>query len=291
MFKKILVPVDFSPASKIAVDCARKLLNGKGQLTLIHVFPSKIRETLTFYDIPGKVRELEVRVEELRSKAQQELAKIAQSVEERGIQPKIIFKEGDPASAVIQESMHGYDLVVVGIPEKKAQIASTALNIIKGIRICCLVVKEAKSRLSFERVLFTADFSDVSKSAYSELITKMLKVYKSDVTVFNVFELHPLPYLEQGMTWMVGDIEEIKKNLQGRLVAEYPMKGVTYIVVEGADAGIEIVDFAERNKYNIIVVAHEEREWVERAFLGSVTTKVVKLSKLPVLIYRKSKTV
>lgn len=288
MFKKILVPVDFSQASKIALQYASELLDEKGQLTLIHVFPSKIRETLTFFSTPEIVRDSEQRVEELRARAQQELEKIGKSYEEKGCNVRLIFNEGDPASSVINESLQGYDLVIVGIPEKKAQVASTALNIIKGVKTSCFVVMEHQAKPKFNKILFTADFSDISKIAFKEIALKLVSRLKCEVTVLNIFELYPLPYVEQGVIWMLGDVDEVKKNLQNRLVAEYPGEGVSYAVVEGADAGVEIVDFAEAGKYNIIVMAHEKKDWLERAFLGSVTTKVIKLSKLPVLIYKRS---
>lgn len=287
MFKKILVPVDFSEASKVSIRYAESLVAEKGQIALIHIFPAKIRETISFYEVPEKVKDLERRIEELRAKAQDELLSIADGLLQRGFNVKVLFREGDPPKEVAEESAKGYDLVVVGIPKERVQVASTALNIIKNSRVSTLVVKESKVKPKFEKVLFTTDFSEISKTAFKELVPKFIKKFSAQVTVLNVFELYPVPYLEQGTAFFVGDLEEVKKNLRERLLREFPGENLTYSVVEGTDAGVEIVDFAESGKYNIIIVSYEEKDWVERAVIGSVSTKVVKLAKIPVLVFKR----
>jgi nucleotide-binding universal stress UspA family protein len=286
MFKKILVPIDFSDASKAALNYAVELTQGKKQIVLIHVFPAKIREMIAFHDVPERVKALEAEVEELRKKAASELEKITESLNERGIHAKYIFIEGEPAQTVVEESSKGYDLVVVGIPSKKTHVANTCYNIIKGVKTNCLVVKEEKAKFSLKKVLFAADFSEASKKAFNEFAIRFKKEFNVEMAVLNVFELYPLPYLEQGITWMLGDLEQVKKNLEKRLVSEYGAKDVSYHVIEGADAGIEIVDFAEKGKYNLIILTREEKDWMEKAFLGSVSAKVVRLAKIPVLIYQ-----
>ncbi|MEO0236442.1 MAG: universal stress protein [candidate division WOR-3 bacterium] len=286
MYKKILVPVDFSQASRVALEYAKLLISEKGQITVMHVFPSKIRETATFFEIPDRVKDLERKIEELRSKSQEELSRISNNLVQEGYTAKAVFVEGEPVRSVSEESGKGYDLVIVGIPKGRAMVASTAISIVKSALPSCLVVKESKSKPKFDRVLFTADFSDASKSAFKDLFQKFIKKFESQITVLNVFELHPLPYIEQGSAFLAGDLEGVKKNLQKRLMLEYPGE-VSYSVVEGAEAGIEIVDFAEKGKYNIIILAYEKKDWVERAFLGSVSTKVVKMTRLPVLVYKR----
>ncbi len=288
MYKKILVPIDFSQVSRDAISYAEKLVSEKGQIHLMHVFPSKIREAVAFFEIPEKVKELEKKVEFLRSQAQEELAKFSGELEKRGFAVRSVFLEGDPVSSVISESSKDYDLVIIGIPKNRVQVANTALSIAKGVSTSCLVIKESRVKPKFDKVLFAADFTDASKTAFKDIVPKFQKKFNSQVTVLNVFELHPMPYIEQGTAFLVGDLEDIKKNLQKRLALEYAGE-VSYSVVEGAEAGIEIVDFAEKGKYNIIILTYEKKEWVERAFLGSVSTKVVKLTRLPVLIYRKIK--
>lgn len=284
MFKKVLVPVDFSPASHTALNYAIELTRGKNQIVLIHVFPSKIREMVIFYDVPERVKSLEMQVKELRERAASELEKMAESLSKKGISVKSIFLEGEPAQAVIEESSKGYDLVVVGIPAKKVQIANTSYTIVKGVKTNCLVVKESRAKFTLKKVLFAADFSEVSKKAFKEFALKFKKEFNVEMTVLNVFELYPLPYVEHGATWLLGDLEQVKKNLEKRLISEYEGKGISYSVIEGADAGIEIVDFADKGKYNLIILTREEKSWMEKAFLGSVSAKVVKLTKKPVLI-------
>lgn len=287
MFKKILVPYDFTTASKAALSYALYLAGDKKQLVLMHVLPSKIRETISFYEVPDKVKVLEERVEFLRKKAVEELEKISNSLSEKGIHTKIIFKEGDPSKEVIEESSQGYDLVVVGVDRERAITAGTAFNIVRGVRTNVLVVKEQKSKVSFKRVLFAGDFSEVSKEIYKSVVVKFVKKYECELTILNVFELYPIPYVEQGVNWFVSNIDEVRNNLKKRLRENYPDGEFKYEVIEGTDAGVSIVDYAESNEYNLIILGHEEKGLIERAFLGSVSTKVLKLSKIAVLVVKR----
>jgi nucleotide-binding universal stress UspA family protein len=57
-------------------------------------------------------------------------------------------------------------------------------------------------------------------------------------------------------------------------------------VILGGNPGHEIVDFAEKNDIDLIVVGTLGKTGLERFLLGSVAEKVVKYSKKPVLVVR-----
>ena len=57
------------------------------------------------------------------------------------------------------------------------------------------------------------------------------------------------------------------------------------VILEG-NPGNEIVDFAEKNNIDLIVVGTLGKTGIERFLLGSVAEKVVKHSKKPVLVVR-----
>jgi nucleotide-binding universal stress UspA family protein len=85
--------------------------------------------------------------------------------------------------------------------------------------------------------------------------------------------------------------QELYKDAERRLnelAAKLRAKGLKVRTELGAanDAGTEIIRMADHNKADLIVIAtHGMTGWHRLAF-GSVTEKVVRLSKLPVLVLR-----
>jgi nucleotide-binding universal stress UspA family protein len=85
--------------------------------------------------------------------------------------------------------------------------------------------------------------------------------------------------------------QELYKDAQGRLNelgAKLRAKGLSVRTELGLanDPGMEIIRLAEQHKADLIVIAtHGMSGWHRLAF-GSVTEKVVRLSKLPVLVLR-----
>jgi nucleotide-binding universal stress UspA family protein len=61
---------------------------------------------------------------------------------------------------------------------------------------------------------------------------------------------------------------------------------VKSIILEGSPA-VEIIDFAEKNDIDLIVMGSHGKSAIKRFLIGSVAEKVVKHSKIEVLVVRK----
>ena len=61
---------------------------------------------------------------------------------------------------------------------------------------------------------------------------------------------------------------------------------VESIILEGSPA-VEIIDFAEKNDIDLIVMGSHGKSAIQRFLIGSVAEKVVKHSKIAVLVVRK----
>jgi nucleotide-binding universal stress UspA family protein len=64
---------------------------------------------------------------------------------------------------------------------------------------------------------------------------------------------------------------------------------VKSIILEGSPA-VEIIDFAEKNDIDLIVMGSHGKSAIKRFLIGSVAEKVVKHSKIAVLVVRKETT-
>ena len=100
MIRKILVPIDFSPASQEALDYATdfaKLV--KAELVVLHVV-----ETIQYAtpaDLFGAAANLGMLEQEQRRIAQRELARVEAGLRKRGLKVKALLGTGSPASTII----------------------------------------------------------------------------------------------------------------------------------------------------------------------------------------------
>jgi nucleotide-binding universal stress UspA family protein len=76
--------------------------------------------------------------------------------------------------------------------------------------------------------------------------------------------------------------EEAVKEIE-HLRNRYNLNGNVEVVIEVGDAPHKIVDFAEKNDIDLIVMGAHGKSGLERFMFGSVTEKVMRLSSKPVL--------
>ena len=286
MYKNILVPFDFSAGSFHALEYAAKFKETwNSRITLIHVFPWTLRELINFYADTLNIAELDKNLEELRNKAQDKLSRVVSTFQDSGIKVHAIFREGIPYLEVLKESESGYDLIIIGVSHKKTGFGITPWKVTRKSRIPCLVVKQSRKKVKFSRILFPTDFSQYSKKAFEDA-KKLADSFGSEIVVLNVAELYPAVAGETEVPFSIGDVKVLKKSILGRLMSEFNFEKASFAVLEGMDAGTEISEYARRGKFDLIVMPTHGRTGFERAFMGSVTEKVLKLSRTPVLILK-----
>ena len=138
---------------------------------------------------------------------------------------------------------------------------------------------------STNRVLVPIDFSEESFQAQKLTLEYLEEPNK-------LYVLHVLPMLnpgDPGIMWdklndqtRVNHVKQLFREKFNR--SEY--QGINFEVTVG-DPGSEIIDFATKNKIDLIVIPSHGRTGVGRFFLGSVAEKVVRYAHCPVLVLRR----
>ncbi len=138
---------------------------------------------------------------------------------------------------------------------------------------------------STNQVLVPIDFSEESFRAL-----KLTLEYLKDSSKLSV--IHVLNHLnagEPGLMWeKINDqtrINHVKQAFYHRF--NQPEYQEINFVVKIGDPSSKIIDFANENKIELIVIPSHGRTGVERFFLGSVTEKVVRFAHCPVLVLRR----
>ena len=134
------------------------------------------------------------------------------------------------------------------------------------------------------RILVPMDFSDCSTGAF-EYAAAIAKQFKAQVILVHVIESQGLA---GGFTLSVEERDQALEAVGKKLLddAAKPLEAAGLVVTREVRKGVpyqEILNGAEANDADLIVMGTNGRTGLERLVLGSVAERVVRLGKCPVL--------
>ena len=143
----------------------------------------------------------------------------------------------------------------------------------------------------FTRILIPTDGSDLANKAAKNAL-EMAKL--QGASVVGVYVIDPFPYIGLGEASALGlqaYMEEVQVAAQSALTqirAEAEALGVRYQgdTIERSATYEGILDTAEAEHCDLIVMGSHGRQGMKAMILGSVTQKVLTHSKLPVLVIK-----
>ncbi|WP_331235086.1 universal stress protein [Natronorarus salvus] len=135
----------------------------------------------------------------------------------------------------------------------------------------------------FEQILIPTDGSDAARDAVK---TGIDVAAEHEGTVHLLSVVKPVRSGDEGVS--TDELQEVMQGARERQVAELAELAEANGVVAITDVreGVpfrEIIDYAETNDIDLIVMGTHGRTGLGRYLLGSVTEKVVRLSEIPVL--------
>ncbi|MDH3677107.1 MAG: universal stress protein [Nitrosopumilus sp.] len=139
--------------------------------------------------------------------------------------------------------------------------------------------------MSVKKILVALDGSKNSLRALTESI-KLAKQTKASITGIFVIQAFPT---EMGIIrTVIGNVLSKKsKNFLSIAKSRCKKNNIEFFdVTEFGHEGQTIVSFAEKNKYDIIVIGSRGMGIIKETFLGSTSHYVVHTTKLPVLVVK-----
>ncbi|GGC09226.1 universal stress protein YxiE [Marinobacterium zhoushanense] len=143
----------------------------------------------------------------------------------------------------------------------------------------------------FTRILLPADGSEGALEAL-KLAVELQKVHGAELMILSVFRHHSLREASMSMVrprepehmddLMKGYAQEVAESFK-RFATEQGCPGVRAFVKSGHTAKT-IVEFANRNAIDLIVVGSHGLGEAENFLVGSVSQKVAGMAKCPVLV-------
>jgi nucleotide-binding universal stress UspA family protein len=139
----------------------------------------------------------------------------------------------------------------------------------------------------FEKILVATDFSESSRSAWFAAISLaarcLSRIEILHVVTYKQYVFDPAHYAVPDDKWQRRLKEEMDNQYPFKL---YPNSGKNILFSEAIPDAI--LDFAEKQACNLIIVGTHDRNLLGRMLMGSVAQQVVRNSKVPVMVVKAS---
>jgi nucleotide-binding universal stress UspA family protein len=297
--KRILCPVDFSDASRHAVDHAIAIARWyNASITAFHVYHPIVTA------VPGLPPLDRVPEADLK-RVYAETAACFEGASAHGVCVDVIVDVGHPAAQILVRSQAAdSDLIVMGTHGASGfehlLLGSVTEKVLRRALCPVLTVPpqtHATSTLPFKRLLCAVDFSDSSLRGL-ELACSLAKESDAMLTLLHVIEWPwrepPAPILEDLPSDQAAALAEFRRYVEKSAVER--LRGLTtesdrgHCVIEPrvahGKAYTEILRTAAIERADLIVIGVHGRNAAEVMLFGSTTNQVVRRATCPVLTLR-----
>jgi nucleotide-binding universal stress UspA family protein len=283
---KILFPTDFSPCADHALKQAVALARAhRAKLTLFHA-------VLLHAEEPGHLsarwREY---MDELWQDADRQLQERAASVSERGVDFRIATARSVSAFEAIMDQADELEpaLMVMGTHGRsglrKLLMGSVAEKVLRHARCPVMTLgREApllESMDGFQRILVAIDFTEHSRRALDAARSLLSERGRLALVHTVATPLHPSFYAG-GVTRLFQVDPDLPDRVRAHLLSWLGEEPGETVVTEGQPPE-EILRMAEEKKSQLLVLGSRGLSGLDHLLLGSVTEKVVRTAKVPVL--------
>jgi len=144
----------------------------------------------------------------------------------------------------------------------------------------------------FEKILFPTDFSDVATKAL-QYVKRLKEAGSNEVIVLHVIDQSNLELLSSYST--IQDFVSIEREIEKRSNEEITLivndlKQHGFSVKERVEKGVPlrvVLKVAEEENPSVIVIGSHGKSNLEEMLLGSVSEKIVRKAKHPVLVIKR----
>lgn len=272
---KILIPVDFSETSLLAIKHgAFTAQYTKADLLLLHVINTPFMSQNMFLPI--------VTLEDqshITDKAMEKLAQLAMDIKhEYGVNAESIIRTGNPSNEIVKAAVElGTTLIVMGThgysPIEELVIGSVALKVITKAPCPTMAMSNAATHKGYKKVVIPIDTTVNSKQKVNFSIELAKK--------FNA-SLNAIVLLDADEESQTATMELVLRQVQD-LARE---KGVAFhseIIQKVTNRATATVDFVEKNEADLLIIMTDQDAELSGFFLGPYSQQVIHKSKVPVI--------
>ncbi|HLH31145.1 MAG TPA: universal stress protein [Terriglobia bacterium] len=286
--KKVLVPVDFSPPSTLAVNhgiaLARKF---RAKLSLLHVVESP---TALLYTFPPGAEKIEA---QRKDQAEKMLPAMISPEDQDDLDALFLVKTGD-VEDVIEVTAHEEqaDAVVLGTHGRglfgRLFIGSVTQALLRKLGVPVMTVCRVSRPLEFQKFLFATDFGPNSDKGF-QFALDMATETGASLVVAHTLDKRP------SMTYETPEVHELFDEQRTEALkqahdkfAEFKERAtqrditIACILSEG-DASETLVRIADETEADFMILGLRKIGAMARALLGSIAEPIIRAAHVPVL--------
>ncbi len=292
--KNLLVPIDFSEYSEHAYTCALDFAQHlDAHLTLFHV---EMFFHPTYPEEGFQIDQFETEFKEHQHQIMEQIRALAEKAEKKGISVDYELVRGYSVAEKILEHIeeNQFDLVMMGTHGRTGLkhffLGSIAERMVRLSPIPVLTVHKECRRYPVKKILVSIDFSEYSKLAedYAKMFSQL---FKAEIVFLHVVErvVYPTFYPEAFIPVITSEPDfhdRLLENLNAFVTKN--LQSTSDKVIEEGTPSDKIIEYAENNDIDLIIMATRGLTGLEHLMVGSTAERVVRLSKTPVLTVRKT---
>jgi nucleotide-binding universal stress UspA family protein len=273
----IVVPVDFSEQSKIALDQTYNLARATGSdITLVHVIDATLLNSVFNLFSSHETQEAL-----LRTGVQTQLNELAaQAYAKSGISIKSRIEKGKIYEEIVKvaEELSAAFIIMGTSGEttlKKKFIGSNAVRVINEAHCPVITIKGQKHRTGCKTIVLPLDLSRETKEKVGKCI-EIAKFFNSSIKVISVIDSSD-EFLINKINRQMGQVKDFISSHQIETTGE---------LIQGKDIAEEVLSYADKVKADLIVImTQQEMEWTEY-FIGTASQEIINTSEIPVCSVR-----
>ena len=272
---KILIPVDFSETSLLAIKHGAFIAQtAKSELYLLHVVNAPFISQNMFLPI--------VNIEDnsgVEKKALAKLAELAASLKgEYSVNAQCIIKVGNPSVEVSNVAKEiGASLIVMGThgysPLEELVIGSVALKVITKSPCPTMAMSSTAAHRGYKNILMPVDSTTNSRQKVNYTI-EFAKKFGATLCALGLLGSNE-ENERKGMDVIMKQIKE--------LAEEYGVSFKSDVLNDVKNRATATVDYSEKNGADLITIMTDQDAELSGFFLGPYSQQVIHLSKVPVI--------
>ena len=280
--EKVLVPMDFSPPSRLALDhaiaFARKF---RAKLTLLHVVESPTGLTYTFPTAAEKIEK------EHCLQAQRMLSTLVGPEDQDDLDVQTLVKTGEIEDQILSTVREeGTSLLVMGTHGRglvsRSLIGSVTEKVLHKVLIPVLTVCHAARFPAFDRILFATDLSEPSKEG-SRFVLELARITGSNLIALHAVDVGLEGGAEAAVYLGEQRLEEARARLDEFKAEAFQQKIKVETVLAEAPVADTILKAAEENSADLIVITIQKSGTLQRILRGSIAERIIREASIPVL--------
>jgi len=287
-FERILVGIDFSPESEVALGHAAQIASRTGaQLILAHAGTIVDAPDMALAPESAALAEYRRILDDHHAESRARLAEMARDLASRGLRATEVLLDGFADTALIEgaEAVDA-DLVIIGTHGRtgitRFLIGGVADRVVRLCRRHVMVTRDAGGENGYRRVLVATDFTPLSEKALDVAIA--LCEPGGVVELLHAWHLPPLsaarepaPMNDPALQPVRASIEEGAREKLTAMAASWTGTcAPIQISIVNEPPPRAITDRAEAGQHDLIVMGGHGTRGLRRWILGSVAEKTVR---------------